>query len=73
VVDAGAEAVNDNPYEAPQVEQVESPILGAPVDPRRAHQYGVFDPRVLAAALIIVGLSFVLPFVVTGCVNAWFW
>jgi hypothetical protein len=55
--------MDDNPYEAPQVERSESDELASASAGQGAEQLTWPDKRVLAVALMLVGLAFVGPLI----------
>jgi hypothetical protein len=62
--------VDDNPYEAPQVERSESDELPSTDVTQGAEQLTWPDKRVLAVALMLVALAFVGPLILAAVVRS---
>jgi hypothetical protein len=58
--------MNENPYEAPQVERSEAPEAEQTTDLRHVRQFGLLDARVLGVALAMAVLAIGLGIVVAA-------
>jgi hypothetical protein len=67
---SGAAARAENPYEAPQVDRCENDELESTSVGPGAEQLAWPDKRVLAVALILVGLAFVGPLIMAAVLPA---
>ena len=63
--------MDENPYEAPQVDDIEAASMTEAADSRQAQQYSIFDLRVLAVALVMFAMAYVLPWVLSVMAGSW--